>query len=144
GTRVEFLAFRLLRRHVGDGAQRRTGAGEMLFDYTLRRSNVCDHSRFQGISFYLSQSEIENLGVTALGDENVRWLDVAMDDSFGMRGVERVGDLDAERKNRLQLHRPRANLILQRRPIEILHDEKGAPVFFADVIYCANIGMVQG
>ena len=50
------------------------------------------------MSVDLGQSEIENLGVPALGDENVRGLDVAVDDAFGVRGVERIGNLDGERE----------------------------------------------
>ena len=49
----------------------------------------------------LGQAEVQNLGVAALGDENVRGLDVAVNDSLGMRGVESVGDLDAETQKQL-------------------------------------------
>ncbi len=51
----------------------------------------------------LGEAEIENLGVTAIGHENVCGLDVAMDDAFGMGSVKRVGDLDAQRKQGVQL-----------------------------------------
>ena len=42
GAGIEFLASHLLRRHVGDGAQRRTGAGQMLLRVDGRgaRSNA--------------------------------------------------------------------------------------------------------
>ena len=39
------------------------------------------------------------------GDEDVRRLDVAMDDALRMRGVERVGDLDAELDDAIELER---------------------------------------
>ena len=42
----------------------------------------------------LGKSEVQNLGVAALGDKNIRGFDVAMHDAFGGRGVERVRDLD--------------------------------------------------
>ena len=43
----------------------------------------------------LRQAKIQNLGMAALGDENISWLDVAVNDTFRVRGVQCVGDLDA-------------------------------------------------
>jgi len=34
--------------------------------------------------------------MASLGDEDVRGLDVPVDDAFGMRGIERVGNLDPQ------------------------------------------------
>ena len=42
------------------------------------------------------QSEIQNLGVAAVGNKNIGGLDVAVDDSLGMSRVQGVSDLDAE------------------------------------------------
>ena len=39
---------------------------------------------------HLRQPEIEDLHMTALRDENVRRLDVAVDDSFAVCGVQRI------------------------------------------------------
>ena len=44
----------------------------------------------------LRQSEIEQLGVAAVGDEDVARFDVAVDDPAGMGGVERIGDFDGQ------------------------------------------------
>jgi hypothetical protein len=43
---------------------------------------------------HLRQTKIQNLGVSAFGDKNVRRLDVAMHDTLGMRRVQRIGNLD--------------------------------------------------
>ena len=45
----------------------------------------------------LRQSEIKNLGMATLGDEDVCRLDVAVDNTFSVSGVERVGDIDCNR-----------------------------------------------
>ena len=45
----------------------------------------------------LRQSEIENLDVTARGDENIRGLDIAVDDSGRVRGLQSIGYLDGQR-----------------------------------------------
>ena len=45
------------------------------------------------------QAEIENLGVSALGYKNVGRLDGAMNNSFCVGGIERVRNLDGQRKN---------------------------------------------
>ncbi len=47
---------------------------------------------------YLGQPEIQHLGVPALGDKDVGRLDVAMDDTLGMRGVQSVGNLRRQRE----------------------------------------------
>ena len=45
------------------------------------------------------QSEIQNLGVTTLGDENVCGLDVPMHDASGVGSIERVSNLNAQRQH---------------------------------------------
>jgi hypothetical protein len=48
------------------------------------------------VSVTLAMAEIENLGVRAFGDEDVRRLDVAVNDSLGMSCIQGIGDLDSE------------------------------------------------
>ena len=43
--------------------------------------------------------------MTAIGDEDVRRLDIAMDDPFAVRGLEGVGNLDRQGEQALKLHR---------------------------------------
>jgi hypothetical protein len=51
----------------------------------------------------LGEAEVENLGVAPLGDEDVGGFDVAVDDTFGVGRIERVGDFDAELGEQLGL-----------------------------------------
>ena len=85
----------LLRRHIGDGSQRRSRTGQMFLASSVVRSLM------RALSWplrrrNLRQSKVQNLGVSALGDEDVRRLDVAMNDAFGVRRVQRIGNLDGE------------------------------------------------
>jgi hypothetical protein len=43
---------------------------------------------------HLGQSEIQNLGVSALGNEDVCGLDVAMHYAFRVRGIQGIGNFD--------------------------------------------------
>jgi hypothetical protein len=44
----------------------------------------------------LDETEVQDLGLPARGDEDVGRLDIPMNDSFGMLGIQGVGDLNAE------------------------------------------------
>ena len=94
GARVELPAARLLGRHVRHRAQRRPRHRHSLAMRGLVRR------RRLGPLDQLRQAEVEHLGLAARRHEDVRRLDVAVDDALGVRGVERVGDLHGERQQR--------------------------------------------
>jgi hypothetical protein len=100
----------LLRRHVRGGSQRTPWACQA-GDRRRGRRGVVSAATCTN----LGQSEIENLRVAAPGDEQVGGLDVAVDNSGGMRCLERVGDLDGERQQSIDLEGLTADLMLQRR-----------------------------
>lgn len=50
--------------------------------------------------------------MTCLSDKDVRWLDVAVDDSGCVSGIESVGDFDGQRQLSLHLQRASANAML--------------------------------
>jgi len=54
-----------------------------------------------GVAFYFGQAEIENLGVAALRDEEVRRLNITMDDSLRMRRVPTIGNFDGDSQQRI-------------------------------------------
>ena len=89
------------------------------------------------------QAEVENFSNPAVGDEDVGRLDVAMNDAFGVGGVECVGDLDGQRQQRFQRHRMPRNAVLQRHTVEKLHGDEGLPVLLADVMNSPDVGMIQ-
>ena len=143
---VHFFGSRLFGRHVGYGAERRAGAGEVLgvwigSGHCVGRGHLARRSG-GGIDF--GQSEIEDFGVAALGDENIGGLDVAVDDSFGVRGVESVGDFDGEIQENVGLQRLARDAMLQRHAVEEFHGDEGPTVLLSDLVDGADVGMVQG
>ena len=64
----------------------------------------------------LCQTKIKNLGVSPLRHEDVRWLDVAVNDSFGVRGFERVGNFNPTVPAAARSAAPCRNAVLQGLP----------------------------
>ena len=88
-------------------------------------------------------TRLENLGVAAFGDEDVRRLYVAVDDPFHMGSVESVGDLNRQAEQNFGLYGFAGNTMLQCHAVEKLHDEERMAVLLPDFIDGADIGMVE-
>src|SRR5438105_4101079 len=58
------------------------------------RVDSCNLARANGSGRDLRQAEVENLGMAALGDENIGGFDVAVDDALAVGGIEGLCDLD--------------------------------------------------
>ena len=50
--------------------------------------------------------------MAALGYEDVGGLDVAVDDAFGVRRIQRVGDIDGDGQQLLRFERPPGDAVL--------------------------------
>ena len=86
----------LLWRHVADGSHGDAGKRE-------RRGLI--HHRFFRLNEF-GEAEVENLDATVFGDEQVVGLQVAVDDSFFVRGGESVRDLHSVVDRLAQRQRP--------------------------------------
>ena len=92
----------------------------------------------------LGETEIQNLSAPALGDENIRGLDVAMNNSLRMGCVEGVGHIDCDGQQAVHLDRPHADHMFQRGAFEVLHRNEGLAFMLSDFVDRTNIGMIQG
>ena len=94
-TSIERLAAHLLRRHVSGCPDHDPGTGKLDFGWARGCiiSRSCDFAGGLGAQF--GQAKIEDFGVSVLGNENVRRLDVAVDNAELVRCIEAVGNLDA-------------------------------------------------
>src|SRR5579863_559986 len=80
----------------------------------------------------------------ALGYEQVRGLDVAMNDSFGVGRIQAVGNLDRNIKQPLQLKARAQNQVPESLPLQIFHHQKEAALVLANFVNRTNVRMIQG
>ncbi len=79
----------------------------------------------------------------AAGDENVGRLDVAVNDAFRVRRIQRVRDFDSQRQQKFLRYRAPVNAMLQRHSFQKFHGDKRMPVLLADIVNGADVGMIQ-
>ena len=91
----------------------------------------------------LSQTKIQHLGLAALRDENIGGLNVPMHDALGVRGVERVGDLNRQVEQGIDLNGLGLNAMLEGLPLQKLHHDKGLAFVFADFENGADVRVVE-
>jgi hypothetical protein len=61
-----------------------------------------------------------------------------------VRGIERVGDLNAEVEDLLDVHGAAGDGVLERLALEEFHDDEGMAVFFAGIVNRTDIGVIKG
>ena len=79
----------------------------------------------------------------APGNKDVGWLDVAVNDAFGMRSVKGVGNLDSQFQNLFNGQCLACNKMLESVSLEHLHCDERSPIALIDLINRADIGMIQ-
>ena len=81
--------------------------------------------------------------MSAVRYKNIRWLDIAVNDSFRMRRVQGIRDFNSQFDDLVERKRPAGNPLAQRLPLEKFHRDEFAAVLFADVVNRANVRMVE-
>ncbi len=89
------------------------------------------------------QAEIHDLGMPPLGHENIRRLDVAVNNSLGMRRIQRIANIQSDLQKAMQLYRFARRSVLQSDAIEKLHDDERLVLIIVDLMDGADIGMVE-
>ena len=90
------------------------------------------------------QPEVQNLGLAAVCDEQVGWLDVPVNDPARVCGVEPVGNLKPQVQDSLGLQGPATDAVLHRLALQILHGDEGLAVVLVNGVNRADVRMVQG
>src|SRR5271165_880346 len=155
GAGVQLLAPHLLRRHVC----RSTGVYAEPADVEDRGRNTasyrCGGLRvFLGYRIFLAtldqlcHAEVQNLDHAAISDEDVYGLDVTMDDTFFMCGLQSIQDLKSNIQQAIEGHLSRRTGAAQRTGGETtpqglafqqLHDDEGPLCVLRAVVDAADI-----
>ena len=126
GPHIAALADEMLRRHVGDGPDRRAGARQ-------RRA-----------AGQLGDAEVEELHLAAPRQHDVRRLDVAMNDVGVVRCRHRARHLHRDVERLVDRHRPAGDPLLQRLPFVVRHRQEHAAIWrLVDLVDRADIRMVE-
>ena len=129
GAAVDLVSLRLLRRHEVGSAEREPGL------------------RHRGARGELGHSEVGDLHGPVRPDHDVGRLDVSVDDAATVGVVERLRRLTEDaQKHRGGLRDARLEDRLERRALDVLHDDVGVFSHLADVVdrYDSRVGKDPG
>ena len=142
GPSVQFFAASLLGRHVRNGPHCHSRAGErFLGSHSLKR-----FSRGSGsvaVRGQLRQTEIHQLRLVARGDENVGGLNVAVNDAFSVRSVERLRDLNTDIQECIRWESAPFDALLEGFTLEQFHHQKKSSLVFLNLVNGADVGVIQ-
>src|SRR5262249_5704043 len=92
---------------------------------------------------HLRQTEIEHFDLALIVDDDVVRFDVAVDDAARVRRRDRVRDLNGDRERAQDFQRLPGNDLLERAAFGVRHDDVKQPGVLADVVYRADVGVVE-
>ena len=137
----------MLGRHVRDRAHGHARAGEIFRTHSRDLRGVgciLRHRMDCGDANLFGESEVQNFCATALGDENVGGLDVPMNDSFTVCGVERVRNPNRQTHQDIRLDRVSRDAVLKRRAFQKFHGDKRFAVLIVNFVNRTDVRMIQG
>lgn len=92
----------------------------------------------------LRQAEIEELGASVLVNHHVRWLEIAMRDSRGMRLRQSIRNRDRNSQRVVQAHPDARNQLIEGLAVDELHRDIVDPTLGGDIVDHDDIGMIEG
>jgi hypothetical protein len=81
--------------------------------------------------------------LSATRAENIRGLNVAVNNAFRMSGIQRIRHLDRDLQQLIKPQRTAGNTVLQRLAIQKFHGDEMLALIFVNFVDRADVGMVQ-
>src|SRR5207245_3677684 len=136
-ARAERVGGGVLLRHGNSRAGNDAHSGEGIFDGSLFTG--CEMI----VADQLGEAEIEYLGLTALGQKDICWLDIAMNDPLAMRSAQSVRHLDCDLQQLIQFPRLAMYPLFQASAIQLLHHNERIPIVIFNFVDSADARMIQ-
>ena len=137
---VQRAAARLLGAHVARGAEDDALVRRVLGD----RRRVRDVGRGRAERERLREAEVEELDLAFRGHVDVRGLEVAVEDALGVRGLERVRDLEREADRLVDRDGSARDALLERLAGDELEDEEAQGVDLLEAVDRRDVRVIQG
>lgn len=143
-ARIQGFASRLLGRHVGNGAYRRSRAGKQILRQGPGHGVVRLVTVWRRLSrFQLGQTEIQDLHLPGWRQENVARLDVAMQNALAVGRVQRICHLHTKVQQLGVRHGATELGLIEALAFQQFHDDEGPVAAFVQLVDSADAGMVQ-
>ena len=81
--------------------------------------------------------------MAAIRDEDVRGLDVPVNDPFDVRSIQAICNLDRQIQDLVRVQRLAQDALLQRLPLQQLHRDEVLAFVLVDVIDRADVGVIE-
>src|SRR5260370_9708099 len=91
----------------------------------------------------LRKAKIKNLSVPTGSDKDVCRLNVTVNNSRGVRGIQSISELGCEQKQTIRLKRSFNHKMLERYALQKFHGDKCLLLFFTNVVNGADVRMIQ-
>ena len=146
-AQVQLFATCLFRGHVCHRSYGTAGVGE---ERIVPDACLCAQGRFRhGLRrdlpriCQLGEAKIQDFGRTTIHEENIRGLDVTVDDTLGVGSFEAVGDLNTDIQEFGYFDGFPADAILERLALEQLHGDERSAFELANIVNGANVGVIE-
>ena len=81
--------------------------------------------------------------MSALGDKNVGGLDVAVNDSFGVRGIQGISNLNPKFQELFDFERLARDALPEGLALQQFHHDVGLAMLLTNLMNRADVGMIQ-
>jgi hypothetical protein len=132
---IRGLTASLLRRHVADRSE------DCAYD-RLCLGRVC-RARIREWPYETSQPEVQHLHTAIRPQHDIRWLEIAVDDSSLVRCGQRVGDEPSDPRRVHHRERTSAHPFRQRLSLDELGCDKRPALPLAHFVHSHDIGVIQ-